>query len=210
MNDERYTFVQDLKEKKVIARSAYKRRSHCGCGGAVKFPSDYLTKKEREAMNGECKTYRLNEPMQWHEFKSMPDDVKVTYIKLLKEKYGVPGQWIGKMLGVGQKTISAEVRRLGLSDGRTGAPVWDKEGFLKWWYGEALAVDDAEEQEEETEVCDAVEIIAPRLMSVPEEGSLVFDGPADASLDAIKRLLQNATVNLRVSWVMVDAESGAE
>ena len=35
-------------------------------------------------MSGECKSYRLNSPMSWDEFKAMPDDIKITYIKLLR------------------------------------------------------------------------------------------------------------------------------
>ena len=42
-------------------------------------------------MNGECKSYRLNDPMAWKEFKSMPDDLKITYINLLRKKFNVPG-----------------------------------------------------------------------------------------------------------------------
>ncbi len=158
-------------------------------------------------MNGECKTYRLNEPMTWHEYLEMPDDVRESYIELLRKRFNVPFQHIGVMLGVSQKTISKEILRLGLSEGRGGGHRnWDKAGFFAWCKGETAApAEDAEEQEESI-----LEQPAPSALSVPEEGSLSFEGPADASLDAIKILLQNTAVKLKVSWVMVDAESGAE
>lgn len=217
MNDERYTFVQDVREKKVTARSAYKRRTHCGKGGAVKFPSDYMTKKERETMNGECKSYRLNEPMKWADYLDMPDDIRVQYIQLLRNKFKVPFQHIGVMLGVSQKTISREILRLGLSEGKGGANRnWDKEGFYAWWKGVTTAPteEDTETQESPGVRLDPLEDIkpcalAPLVMSVPEEGSLVFEGPADAALDSIKLLLQNANAKIKVSWTIVDAESGA-
>lgn len=85
MKDEEFLFHSDCHEKKVTARSARNTRTHNGKRGKVKFPSDYLTKKEIKAMSGEVKSYRLNEPMSWREFKAMPDDIKVTYIKLLRE-----------------------------------------------------------------------------------------------------------------------------
>lgn len=42
-SDEEYAYRQDCKEKAITARSARYKRTHCGKGGAVKFPSDYMT-----------------------------------------------------------------------------------------------------------------------------------------------------------------------
>ena len=92
MEDEKYVFFQDVREKKVTGYSARKQRSHCGKGGRVKFPSDYLTKKELKNMSGECKSYRMNSPMKWLEFRFMPRDLQIAYIKAIKEKYNPPAQ----------------------------------------------------------------------------------------------------------------------
>lgn len=89
-------------------------------------------------MSGECKSFRLNEPMAWKEFKAMPDDIKVTYIKLLQQKFNVPFVHIGKMLGCTQRTISCEIIRLGLSEGKNckgRSKKWDKDGFYAWVNG---------------------------------------------------------------------------
>ena len=53
MTDEKYTFVTDVAEKKRIARGSFNKRTHNGKGGKVRFPSDYLSNKERNKMNGE-------------------------------------------------------------------------------------------------------------------------------------------------------------
>ena len=89
-------------------------------------------------MSGECKSYRLNEPMAWKEFKTMPDDIKITYIRMLQMKYNVPFIHIGKMMGCSQKTISDEIVRLGISEGKAvkgRSKKWDKEGFWAWANG---------------------------------------------------------------------------
>lgn len=65
MRDERYVFVSDVKERKSAARSARNRRTHNGKGGRVILPHDHVTRKEWESMNGEVKTYKLNEPMSY-------------------------------------------------------------------------------------------------------------------------------------------------
>jgi hypothetical protein len=84
LRDEEYLFRQDVKEKSHTARSARYRKTHTGKRGVVKFPSDYMTEKEKKAMNGEVQTYKLNDPMTWEEFKAMPDDIKAVYIKALQ------------------------------------------------------------------------------------------------------------------------------
>lgn len=89
-------------------------------------------------MNGECKSYRLNDPMAWKVFKSMPDDLKITYIKLLRQKFNVPGKNIAEMMGISNCPYSKEINRLGISEGqhsRGRCTKWDKEGFFAWWHG---------------------------------------------------------------------------
>lgn len=89
-------------------------------------------------MSGECKSYRLNEPMAWKEFKAMPDDIKVTYIKLLRQKFNVPVTYIAKMMGVTESSVRMELKKFGLTEGkgsRSGKSKWDKEGFLAWANG---------------------------------------------------------------------------
>lgn len=46
MKDETYLFHSDCRDKKNVARSARNKRTHNGKSGGVKFPSDYMTKKE--------------------------------------------------------------------------------------------------------------------------------------------------------------------
>lgn len=106
-------------------------------------------------MNGECKSYRLNDPMAWKEFRPMPDDIKVTYIKLLRQKYNPPVTQIAKMMGVTEATVRRELEQLNLTDGkkRSGRMKWDKEGFWAWVNGvdkvPAPAVEEPTQEEKE-------------------------------------------------------------
>ena len=85
--DEQYVMISDSIEKKKIARSSHNRKTHCGKGGRIKFPSDYLSKKELKAMNGDVKSYNLNRSMTWEEFRSMPQDLQIMYIKKLRNEF---------------------------------------------------------------------------------------------------------------------------
>lgn len=72
VTDEKYLFLTDCAEKKRTAHSCHNRKTHAGKGGRVRLPHNNLTKKELEAMNGEVKSYRLNDPMTWREFSLLP------------------------------------------------------------------------------------------------------------------------------------------
>lgn len=89
-------------------------------------------------MSGECKAYSLNSPMTREQFLDMPDDLKIVYIKAIRNKYGTPDSVIAKAMGFGQQAFSNNViGKLGIRNGKTrgGKTQWDKEGFFAWWNG---------------------------------------------------------------------------
>lgn len=146
-------------------------------------------------MNGECKSYRLNDPMAWKEFVSMPDDVKVTYIKLLRQKFNVPNKYIAEMLGTNNSYFSKEVIRLGISEGkncRGRCTPWDKEGFLAWWHGvDQLPTHVSEEpvqEEQEVFVEDDLPFEEPEF--VPVEKYRVMDDRMAALEHRMEELLK--------------------
>lgn len=213
MTDEKYVFTQDSHTKKNIARSASKRRTHNGKGGRVRLPSDNLSKKELKAMSGECKSYRLNEPMNWNEFKAMPDDLKVTYIKLLREKYGVPDCKIADMMGVNKVTMSSEIKRIGLGHGEKhgGYKTWNKDGFYAWANGSSVTNHEEEIPVEEEPVSVAEEIpvetpveIPVETYAIPHHGNMTFNGRTEDILKTVGCLLRNADVRIHITWELVD------
>jgi hypothetical protein len=190
----------------------------------VKLPSDFLTKKELKAMNGDVKSYRLNDPMKWKEFKSMPDDLKVTYIKLLRDRYNVSDSHIAEMLGVHRVTLCNYFKTLGLSKGRKRLTTeqWDEEGWTKWLMGILVTKDDASEEEivEPEVVCECEEAVQEAKETtdwwepIPEEhilrkavpcsGNMTFNGTAEAALRTALNLLGEANVHMSITWEMLD------
>lgn len=135
-SDEMQDWYDDIKDKKTTARSAKNRRGYNGKGGSVKFSTDYLTEKQLRAMNGEVATYRLGAPMTWEEFKSMPNDLKVMYVKKLRKQYNVPDEELALAMGVDISVFSECLRKLKLSS-RIGDRYWygtdDHGRFRTWW-----------------------------------------------------------------------------
>lgn len=209
MEDEKYIFYEDTKQKKQIARSAFAKNTH---GGRVRLPSDNMTRKELREMNGEVKAYRMNEPMKWQEFKALPDDLKIAYIKTLREKWDVPDTYIAKMLGIGRPYFAGEIGRLGLSRGKIYKRTkYDREGFCEWaGIGEQQEtpqeVAEPTEPEPTQEVDDNnapwIETEEPKPC-IPTTGHLNFTDNADKALDMVKAMLRDQKVKISVIWEVI-------
>ena len=218
MKDETYLFVQDVREKKSTARSARYKRTHNGKSGRVKLPSDYMTKKELMKMNGEVKSYRLNEPMPWKEFKAMPDDIKITYVKLLREKFNCFDSAIAEMMGINKVSFSQEIKRLGLGCGTKhgGNRKWEeKEAFYAWVHGvPSVAIDEIEKEyeAEDTEQDVPVYIATKEQLEetgnklIPTTGNMVFEGKVEEVLKTISVLLGGANVHISVTWDVLEGD----
>lgn len=221
MTDEKYIFTQDVRDKKTTARSARYRRTHNGKGGSVKLPSDYMTKKEIQAMNGKAESYRINAPMKWAEYKALPEDLKVVYIKAIREKYRAPYRSLADMFGVSFGAVAKEMSRLGFADGEKGRRYkWDKEGFLAWCNGvpvrsaepkeKAEPIEEAQETAIAEEVAlnepdEAAEVESPvQMAAIPCYGSMNFNCSADAALKTVANLLGGANVRISITWELLD------
>ena len=230
MDDATYSFISDVREKNSIKASASHKRTHCGKGGAVRLPSDNLSKKELKAMNGECKTYRMNDPMKWDEFNTMPNDLKIAYIQALRTKFGVPDCRIAAMFGIHKVTFSKIMRMLGISSGNTtqkNETKWNPSAWFAWVSGnpaadpvkEAPVVSEKVEQAVESSFVDdaekgraSIEDIAPVSEPIQEEkrkeprfatpkfGTMSIEGRTEECLNTIASLLGNANICLSISW----------
>jgi hypothetical protein len=135
-SDEAWDMIEDSRDKKITAQSARSRRGNCGKRGGVKMPSDSLTAKQRETMNGECKTWRLNSPMSWETFTSMPKDLQKEYIQKLRKRFGVCDFHIARMMNIGLDSFEELLSVLKLGK----VSVTDNvEDFWKWCNRERLA-----------------------------------------------------------------------
>ena len=136
-SDEEYELRQEIRDKSITARSARKMCTHNGKGGAVKFPSDFMTAKERKAMNGEVMIYNLNRPMSYALFKEVSADTKKEYINMIRERFGATDAAIAEMLGCSRRTLALVLTDLGCNAGKgAGHKKWAKEEFEAWYRGE--------------------------------------------------------------------------
>lgn len=115
-------FREECADRKRTARGAFNKKTHNGKGGRVKFPSDYLSEKEKRKMNGEIKTFKMNQPISWDEFKTYPDDIKRQYIRSLRIRFQVPDKLIAEMMGVPKSTFGLWMQNLNITVGKGHKP----------------------------------------------------------------------------------------
>lgn len=130
MTDEEYLFRQTSSERKKIGYGdRHKKR---GGGRYVRLPSDHLTKKEKEKMNGEVMNYNMNVPVAWAEFKKWPQDLQAEYIQRLEEAYNAKGEDIAGMFDVSLSCYRKHKSSLGIK-GKAGhgKPI-DRDGWAKF------------------------------------------------------------------------------
>ena len=130
MTDAEYLFKLTERERKRNARG--EKNKIKGGGGAVRLPSDNLTKKEREAMNGETVTYKVHSPVKWPEFKRWPPDIQREYFKRLDTSYRPTAEMYAAMFGVSKNTVSVLRASLGVKTGNRGRNLPDAAGWQRF------------------------------------------------------------------------------
>lgn len=216
MTDEKFVYVTDVAEKKRTARGSHNKRTHCGKGGTVRFSSDYMSRKEIEAMNGDVKVYRLNDPMKWDEFNELPDDLKMMYVQSLRRKFNVSDVKIFEMLGVNQSKGSVHFRKLGLSLGRGSFHgSFLKEEWLKWLNGIKVPAPVAENRGCEAEVEKTEEKKGGVVLDLQSKGMLHraigrIEGVACGCDEAVKKCLLLSVLQISIATGLRIEEAGEE
>ena len=109
MND----FDYDALQKKRIAAGA-RRMKRGSRSKRCSLPSDHLTPAQLKRRNGPVSTYKLDAPMRWDDFKSMPVDLQKQYLTNLVETYGATNEMLGDMFYVHPTHVGAVKKALGV------------------------------------------------------------------------------------------------
>lgn len=188
MND----FEFDIMQKKNIAHSARKQKIGTR-SKKCSLPSDRLTNKQWKERNGEVMSYNLSKPIEWGEFKALPNEIQEEYLVGLQKKYSVTATDIAKMFGVKPLTVTRHVaaKELNVSFHRgRSMSVEQRTEFAKF-----LSRDAAREDESVTEAANEITsdesaTVEGSDVSMKMNGvSLTFSGKID--IDAIANSLRH-------------------
>lgn len=111
MTDERYAFVEDVKNRKIVAKSGGKKgKSKYGCA----LPVDYMTTKEKRAANSQWISITYDRPISFDKFLAYSDEDKKIYLQTLIDTYGGDTGKIAKMFKCGESKIKVFRQNLGI------------------------------------------------------------------------------------------------
>ena len=111
MTDERYAFVEDVKNRKNVARSGGKKgKSRYGC----MLPVDYMTAKEKQDANSRWISVTYDRPISLDKFLAYSDDDKKKYLQTLIDKYAGNTEKIAKMFGCTEAKVKVFRQNLGV------------------------------------------------------------------------------------------------
>lgn len=152
MND----FDYDCLQKKRIAKCA---KNHVNARrGKCKLPYEYLSAKERKALNGEVKTYNLRVPLTIAQFTDLPRDLKQEYLTWLQQTFHANDTMLAELWNT--STWSAGVYRkaagvTSLGRGSKSFPTQEQKEAWNAWL--------REEEQPETPVEEPVKDVEPAI-----------------------------------------------
>lgn len=130
MEDIEYLYHQDIKEKKRIGYSAANKKVGAK-SKKCRFPSDFLTKGEKNKLNGECKTYNMSNFYTWKDFMEMPKDIQIEYLRGIMVKYECSLFAISiEVFGMSRENLWNYCKRKGIIDQVTNGIKITRKGSL--------------------------------------------------------------------------------
>ena len=87
MTDEAFVFNQTVRERKATGYGAYHKKRKGG--RTIRFPSDNLSRRERQQMNGEVVSFYPRKFYTAEEFSTLPPEHKATLINGYISRYDV-------------------------------------------------------------------------------------------------------------------------
>ena len=103
MTKEARLFAEDVREKKLIARSARNKNRRC------KVPNiNNYTDRELKARNGTIHVCKLNAPMEYAHFQKLSPGIQVEYI----QRHRADPKTVGVMLGISPHCAANVIQNL--------------------------------------------------------------------------------------------------
>lgn len=99
MTDEKYLYLQDIREKKAAGRGVFSKRT----GSKTRYvglPSDHLTAAEMKRRNSKVSSVKLNQPITYEELKELTPSLRFLYLDNLIHRYKARRIDLVAMLGI--------------------------------------------------------------------------------------------------------------
>lgn len=161
-----HDFDFDVIEKNRVAASARKRKNGSK-SRKCSLPHDNMTEAQWKKMNGDVKSWNLDEPMSYEHFKEMAPGMKKEYIQRLHSRFNAGVNTVGvDLFGLSKTTLAVHLLkthgiRMGFSKG-TKMTADERAAWERWLGREqdsADSVDDVKPEPASTHPVDIEETL---------------------------------------------------
>ena len=134
MTDERYSYVEDVKNRKSVARSGGKKgKSRYGC----MLPVDYMTTKEKRDANSRWISITYDRPISFDKFLAYSDDDKKQYLQNVVDNHGGTTSRVATMFGCTEAGVKKFRQDLGIK-----SPLYNYNDNLNTLWNDFLTKDE--------------------------------------------------------------------
>jgi len=124
-------YYSEIRDKKRAGVGDFKKKRGSKSRKCT-LPSDNMTKKELNKMNGEVKTYNMKKRYSYKELKTFPEDIQKEYLKNLMTTYNANNKMLGESLGVSQSIVSFYLKQFRLNPGKGNIKKPDEKQKNEW------------------------------------------------------------------------------
>ena len=111
MTDEKYIYLQDIREKKSAGRGVFGKRT----GSKTRYvglPHDHVTAAELKRRNGKVSTVKLNQPITYAELKELTPSLRFLYLDNCINRYKARRLDLVAMLGISNPGFGRMIAKL--------------------------------------------------------------------------------------------------
>lgn len=111
MTDEKYIYLQDIREKKSAGRGVFGKRT----GSKTRYvglPHDHMTAAELKRRNGKVSTVKLNQPITYAELKELTPSLRFLYLDNCINRYKARRLDLVAMLGISNPGFGRMIAKL--------------------------------------------------------------------------------------------------
>lgn len=139
MTDEKYIYLQDIREKKSAGRGVFGKRT----GSKTRYvglPHDHMTAAELKRRNGKVSAVKLNQPITYAELKELTPSLRFLYLDNCINRYGARRIDLVNMLGVSNPGFGKMMTKLPGKLEFKGSPRKPAPEWLAFINGEAAEI----------------------------------------------------------------------
>lgn len=185
MSEAKAAFIEDLREKKVLARNS-KYRKIGSKSKKCTTPSDYLTPAQKRKMNGAVSVYQIGKPITWSEFKLYPVEMQQKWLDAFVEKFDCSTKGMAIVFNVHPTSINLHCKNKDLKINAKGVYNNEKGEKIRAWMAEK-----SDEEKLNTIVDELKKIAEPKPVEEPKK----VEAPVAAQTYFVNTL-QNGSMRL--------------